>query len=138
MTRVEIDYGKMNPYVKRKWVKALRSGDYVQSSNALIFLILKERWEESWPAVVGRKYCCLGVLAEEMVPNEIAGYAAQSLSVTESEVEVEVGFPSEFGYIPEELARLWGLTDVAQQNLASFNDAGKSFAFIADWIEENL
>lgn len=47
---------KMNPWVKKKWIKALRSGEYEQTQEYLAT-------EEG--------YCCLGVLVEECAPEFI-------------------------------------------------------------------
>jgi hypothetical protein len=44
----------MNPDVKKRWVAALRSGEYVQGVRAL-----KRRTESG-----GLEYCCLGVLCD--------------------------------------------------------------------------
>ncbi len=48
----------MNPWVKRKWVKALRSGEYTQGQSSFY-----ERWE------YGEEHCCLAVLLAEMKPD---------------------------------------------------------------------
>lgn len=50
------DSYRMNPDVKEKWIAALRSGDYLQSTGRL------KRDEEGRGKKVS--YCCLGVLCE--------------------------------------------------------------------------
>lgn len=118
----------MNARVKRKWVKALRSGQYKQGRADLIN-------EDG--------HCCLGVLVEEMAPQFVAhpgdpypyrGYA----DPLASGAVISRGDPV-FGTIPDDLAILWGLDDATQDELATMNDRhGSSFDGIADWIEENL
>lgn len=99
----------MNPWVKRKWIKALRSGEYQQGRCTL-------KRSDS--------YCCLGVLAEEMVPEFMENNQAK-----------EVGVAS----IKDDLVILWGLTINDQDKLADMNDFDKkTFPEIADWIEANL
>lgn len=117
-------YSKLAPHIKEAWLKALRSGDYKQGRQALRIGDGK-----------ASKYCCLGVLCdlgekkawEDLYYNGEYGYSSgkgmQNLSQ---------------GYINESLAKKMTLDPIVAYDLAQMNDDGKSFAQIADWIEENL
>ncbi len=101
--------------LKEKWVKALRSGKYSQTTGKL------------------RKpdgFCCLGVLCDISGKGEwedrtdyfsFRGYGAHVSNLT-----------------PIELAAEIGLTSYKEDELTSMNDRGKSFDEIADWIEYNV
>lgn len=109
----------MNKWVKRKWVKALRSGEYQQGTMRLITDYGNGDF----------RHCCLGVLAWEMVPEFLrkpgSGY----------------GYPDINGQtdaLPDDLGILFGLDASNQSRLASMNDNGHSFTVIADWIDANL
>lgn len=116
------DFGKLVPYVKRKWVKALRSGEYEQASE-----VLCERVDGF------TSHCCLGVLVEEMAP------AALIWDTEDAAYDIaHIGDDYESSFIPDDLACLWGLTEDAQSQLGNLNDSGKPFPVIADWIEANL
>lgn len=106
----------MNPWVKQKWVRALRSGEYEQGNG---WLICGER----------RSYCCLGVLAEEMVP-EFIRPVNESLQ--------NLGIDGSAGTLPDDLAIMFGLDRNSQYTLAQMNDEGDCFLTIADWIEREL
>lgn len=106
----------MNPWVKRKWVRALRSGEYKQGQEELIV--------GEW-----KSYCCLGVLAAEMVPEYIRPVDKGSRAL---------GVDGYTGALPDDLAVMFGLDEDSQDTLANKNDDGESFCQIADWIEEKL
>jgi hypothetical protein len=98
----------MDAEIKRKWVEALRSGAYEQGRGQLC---------------KDGAYCCLGVLCV------LTGLA---ISADGEQVVDEQGLS--FGYAPvrkiagPSLHTLWRLNDVEE----------KSFAEIADYIEEHL
>lgn len=119
----------MDQEVKRRWVEALRSGEYTQGWGHL-----GKHWE-------GKKaqYCCLGVLCEVagepttwldydedgfklMVTDGITAYPSYSLAA-------RVDLPGRYGEFPREVEDLIGNT------LADLNDAGFTFSQIADLIE---
>lgn len=106
----------MNPWVKRKWVRALKSGEYRQGQGELV--IRK-----------GEGYCCLGVLGAEMVPEFIRPV---------SKIDPDLGVDGYTGALPDDLAVMFDLDQVSQDVLAEMNDSGDTFPQIADWIEENL
>ena len=101
----------MDAEIKRKWVEALRSGKYSQCRDAL-------RKESD--------YCCLGVLCDLQAPEEWRN----EMGIFKH--RYEQGIPDEGIRGPARLKY-----DDAS-DLAEMNDSGKSFAEIADYIEQNL
>ncbi len=98
----------MDPIIKDKWVKALRSGAYVQGQEIL------RRGDGA--------RCCLGVLCE-----------VAWLPLSDNGNSVLVDGENE-GYGP--IRRVLGTDD---KPFIKMNDQeGKSFAEIADYIEEHL
>ena len=116
----------MNPWVKRKWVRALRSGEYRQANGSLV----------TGNDVIETRYCCLGVLLAECRPASIAisksVWSEKTLYVPEGDTQPSVD------YIADDLAILFDLDMESQKKLAEMNDNRKPFRVIADWIEENL
>lgn len=120
---------KMNPEVKAKWVAALRSGEYKQTSYAL-----KDRYG----------HCCLGVLCDLYAKDGgMKRWDRGSLS------DAVDGFDSWFGgddAMPRITIYMWaGLYPEAEVKIAGLhnllhfhNDDGRTFAEIADAIEEQL
>lgn len=104
----------MNREVKAKWLEALRSGKYAQGYESLR---------------QGNKFCCLGVLCEisglpywglvGVLPDPVMSYAGLK------KFDPEVGAYSPTG-------------EYSALSLSSINDAGATFAEIADLIEEQL
>ena len=110
-------YTKMDPADKAQWCAALRSGEYSQCRGVLYQTFLDAR----------AQYCCLGV---NLVP--LHGFAAPV-----SPLETCLIHPDG----PHKLSNwrdIIGLTEAAVKQLIEMNDGGKTFAQIADWIEENL
>lgn len=110
---------KMNKKLKAKWVAALRSGEYRQTTGCL-----KE----------GDCYCCLGVLAEvagKRIRPEQCFLSNRVLPVKHREV---IG--SHLGFWKDEVL----FKDASVQvKLAHLNDVkGWSFKKIAGWIQRNL
>jgi hypothetical protein len=105
----------MDKELKAKWIAALRSGKYKQTSGVL--------------KAFDGSMCCLGVLRHVIDPS--------------SEETLE-----ESEYLSEHMAELAGLAPYQsdagavlsnpQKLLADQNDMGKSFAEIANIIEEKL
>lgn len=143
---------KMNPHAKRRWVSALRSGKYPQGKSALLELDMNDN-----PA----GYCCLGVQAVvESVPYHRSPEGPRAV-FTFPNGKTEYGYSpsdwfSQFFHMAPESDENEGqtlsvedvdvfnretmivLADSIKRKLANFNDKGKDFAFIADWIESNL
>ena len=108
----------MNKAIKKKWVKALRSGEYAQCKGEL--------------AIAGKKYdtfCCLGVLCD------VAGDHEDFMFWRERPPEGGAIIFSEY----TEFRRLCGIDDEAESTLVKMNDDdGASFKKIATYIEKNL
>lgn len=100
--------------LKRKWVEALRSGEYDQG-----------QWRLCRVTSGGAKYCCLGVVYE-VANGEDAWFSIPSTS------ELRTGCGEMAAYFPP------GLSDADAWALIDLNDSGRSFDEIACWIEENL
>lgn len=114
----------MNPDIKADWVAALRSGEYKQGQGTL------RR---------GDKFCCLGVLYEACglvmwhpITMAFAPSDGPPVYTNDWDEDRNVGYPS------EELYEKVGLNPGDGQRLAGFNDEGKNFNLIADYIEEQL
>lgn len=106
----------MKKAIKTKWLKALRSGKYRQDTA---YLCLKG------------KYCCLGVLAEEIG-------ALKDFEHSDGAVSCK-GTRNAGGMLPARVLKKVGLSNYTARKLADFNDNhGWTFKAIANWIEENL
>lgn len=101
----------MDSAIKAKWVAALRSGKYQQGQNYLRH---------------DGEYCCLGVLCDLIDPaawkqtgeGKSEWHGARSLFPLEAAARIGIG---------------------RHIHLLTMNDEeNKSFAEIADWIEQNL
>jgi len=108
----------MNQEIKKKWVAALRSGDYTQGDGALCRLTPD-----------GAKYCCLGVLVEEVEGEDAWDFRATSQRCTFQENSAVLAG----GYLAKT-----GVGSGYASDLMRMNDLGTSFSEIADYIEENL
>ncbi len=98
----------MTPADKAQWINALRSGDYKQGVGAL--------FQRS-----SNQYCCLGVLGDLH-------------DLVDGKGRLRNPKDHNYCFLPRAL-----LDGVAQSYLVDMNDQeGKSFAEIADWIEENV
>ena len=116
----------MEQELKKKWIEALRSGEFKQCRRVLRKQVENEGDE---PAEVS--YCCLGVLSVVKNPN----------------VEVIDGYQLVEELIPDRLLDDYGLTSPQQGRLTTLNDGGSvdgmsirehTFAEIADYIETHL
>lgn len=101
----------MNTELKAEWLRRLRSGEYKQDKNYL-------RTDSG--------YCCLGVLADavpgvqwDKKDNWIACFPNDTYPWT--------------GLIPYNI-----VSSEVQSNCVAKNDAGETFAQIADWLEVNV
>jgi len=118
----------MDQALKEKWLADLRSGKYAQARDVL-------------HDIRDHAYCCIGVLCLS------AGAVFDDFEQDEPSVRSLVNVPVlnernigdgddgglSLGYIRE-----IGLTAEQQSILIKMNDSGKSFAVIADYIEQNL
>lgn len=102
----------MNKQLKTKWLKALRSGKYKQISRSLH---------------TAEGFCCLGVLCD-----------IQGAKWTLNENSVADNYVVE-GTDSEGMPHTMYAGEINNPHaLSGMNDAGKSFAEIADYIEANL
>ena len=117
------DYPKMDAEIKARWVKALRSGEYVQTAGFL--------WRTKFHHIDGIPgNCCLGVLAriEGLESQEVDdGVRAFEFMGRCDSVALPVGYIQKIG-----------LDWMVHNQLANMNDNGATFDQIADWIEQNL
>jgi hypothetical protein len=121
--------------IRDAWIKALRSGEYVQGKNMLHYL----------DADTGvNHYCCLGVLSELALEAGIV----ETLPCRLDQMTVFSYFhPLKYTSIDtfDELSQsnlIWTVRDWAKfyndfqiSDLVSLNDAGTDFSVIADYIE---
>ena len=100
--------------MKKKWLEALRSGEYEQGKE-----LLKESFHGS------TTYCCLGVL-REVAPLKETAHLLNALNNTD---RMGADGCSEIYY---------RLSSDVQEELAGMNDSGETFLFIANYIEKNV
>lgn len=126
----------MNPEVKKRWVAALRSGEYVQGNDAMC--VRSEYAEDS--------YCCLGVLAD-MYCKETGADKGEFFENDSSNgcPRLTDGFKNWAGvtddYIGDDFSPIVTIetregTD--EISLAELNDSGQTFETLAKLIEEQL
>ena len=109
----------MKRYWKKKWLAALRSGEYKQGRG-----VLRRRRRGV------DRYCCLGVLADLAAPKKWGE------SHGKSEAFGHGG--SSVGRLRAPFRERLGMSHKHQETLINMNDSGKRFPTIAKWIEENL
>jgi hypothetical protein len=113
----------MKPSIKKKWVAALRSGEYKQTTIALR---------------KGASFCCLGVLCN------LHAQAHKRIAAKEKHRAVYMG---ECELLPDAVIHWAGLEDRwggdvhiknCRKSLAEHNDSGATFKQIAAAIEAQL
>lgn len=110
----------MNKTIKKKWVKALRSGNYKQGKERL----------RTTKTDGSSYYCCLGVLADVLGCEWIEG---AEIARFKEEKQISAAI------IPHRVADKIKLPAIKQDKLISMNDgAGRSFNYIASYIERYL
>lgn len=131
----------MNEKLKKKWVAALRSGDYQQGTGSL-----KKRetvWSEEKQHFVyvsdSEKYCCLGVLCE-LLPKGRGEFDPKGNYFTfHPTAQQKRGSETNSGELEEAALNYVGLTFEQQEKLIYFNDDKKwSFKQIAAYVERYL
>lgn len=116
----------MNPKYKASWLRALRSGKFQQGQK-----FLKQLQLGSGQSL----HCCLGVLCE------ISGVPS-----TYDPQWNYFYYEGKYGTLAAPIAKEMGITDRQLDELVYMNDGlrdyeehgPRTFAQIADWIEENL
>lgn len=101
---------KMEPKIKRVWLRALRSKKYKQGTGELH---------------PDNKFCCLGVLCDVLYPNSWQDHICT--------LKGDSG-----GLLPKLVRQRAKLDREAQLKLSNMNDQGNSFRKIASFIEKNL
>lgn len=99
----------MKADLKEKWVKALRSGEYEQTTGQL-------RYDPSFSGRRNPSYCCLGVLCEVLGAKYDPSGGLPKTSVLDSA----------------------GVSADKADKLAQHNDHGRSFNWIAGYIQRYL
>jgi len=120
----------MKTDLKEKWVAALRSDKYKQGDGHLRFIDHENV----------TTFCCLGVLCDVMGAEWIDGRPMLG-DIHLKRINVDDADGST--YDEEEYLSFGTLSSIDllaadQEELASMNDGGKSFAIIADHIEKTL
>jgi hypothetical protein len=113
----KIEWPKIDPPFKRKWLKALRSGEYKGATGELMKTL-----KNGEP----RGFCCLGVAAV------ISGAPFKKLNG--KQFITKPVSDSCTSHLPKELKNKSPLA----RKLANMNDGKQGFKRIADWIENNL
>lgn len=117
-----MSYKKIDPKVKRKWVKALRSGRYKQGQKRL-------RLDDSKKTT----YCCIGVLLKTMRAKWNGDYA-DFVKVNGEGVEIK-----SYDQPPFDFWEALGSNHRVGDRLVRLNDIeGWDFKQIADWVEKNV
>jgi hypothetical protein len=114
----------MNPEIRAQWCAALRSGQYRQGRLTL-------RRSDS--------YCCLGVLCDLAVRAGVLDDATAG-PIAGDEDAGRMRYDSRSRYLPPSVQKWAGLVSNdpvidAGRSLAEVNDAGYTFAEIADLID---
>ena len=104
----------MNRTIKQLWIDALRSGDYEQGTQQLRF--------------AGR-FCVLGVLCN------LHAQAHPRFAATQHEPSRYDGHATR---APERVLKWAGLTRSQARTLTTLNDAGRTFAELANLIENRF
>lgn len=115
---------KFDPFLTRKWIAALRSGDYIQGKSMLKY----SRFSEDQI-----RYCCLGVLGEICDPDKFSIFQSNDAYDFEGKI-VYYWDEQSFSSLGAEI-----LDDDIQNLLIFLNDSrGYSFNDIADVLEVML
>jgi hypothetical protein len=114
---------KLNPEIKARWVAALRSGEYTQTTGML------KRAENTM--------CCLGVLCDLYDKNGWGELFDGRAGTPPMQVREWAGFPVA-AYDAESRPTPNVTIDGESEALYNHNDSGRTFAEIADAIEAQL
>jgi len=136
--------------IARKWLDALRSGKYSQTTGHLRKIEARDTTDHA----LREGYCCLGVLCDIVDPMRwVAPTLSDStgrycymnpnprtvfLDSDEEDTEDEFTDKLLVGYPPQEYLEKVGLTETDARDLANRNDSGYSFEQIATLIEDML
>ncbi len=109
----------MNQEIKKRWIEALRSGEYQQGKESLFHC---------------GKFCCLGVLTDLYIKEHGLQWKQYSAGLW--------GFEEEGGVLPPSVRKWSGILDanpmILDASAADHNDFyAEDFATIADYIEKD-
>ncbi len=121
----------MKKRIKKKWLKALRSGEYVQGDN--------------WLCTKGKRYdnfCCLGVLTDLYLREKGEGWSSDGVL----DLGDNFGFKGdswiERNFLPLKVMEWSGIQSndpsVGEATVADLNDSNMTFKNIATLIEKHL
>lgn len=115
----------MDADFKKKWLDALRSGEYKQGYGRL-------RSSDD-------RFCCLGVLCHvAKVKSEKISYEEAMRLGWGPDAANTYTYDGEPGFLSAPLLEKFGITYDEGWDLAIKNDEGRSFKDTADYIEKNL
>ena len=125
---------KMNPKIKTKWLKALRSNEYDQGIARLLRVVHLEEEER-------HEFCCLGVLCD-LYARETkgkAGFVFETEDYSTIGVFYDTKKDCSTNNLTSEIRKWANLSDKDEIKLMNLNDQEEySFKQIADWIKDNL
>ena len=127
----------MDPEVKKRWLDALRNGEYQQGRHSLKRAFPYFGDPELADENRAYSYCCLGVLCEIEAPDEFRAEGTSHYYL-EQDDEKWFGNQKHTSHLNKKLLTRFGIDRGSMYSLASMNDGGESFEKIALWIEENL
>ena len=114
----------MKPKIKKKWLKALRSGEYAQCKKVLVNNI--------------DEFCCLGVLCDISDKGEwIDPKSKDNHYIGKWHYELDK-YDEDWAELPAGISTWSEINPDEEVTLTRMNDAGYSFKEIADYIEKNL
>jgi hypothetical protein len=111
----------MKADIKRRWIEALRSGKYEQTTRVL------HRANDG--------FCCLGVLCDLLDPTR---WGTPYTIIDKNSSILAQRWDSYASRIAPEKRIEVGLDELAEDDLMCMNDNGRSFSEIADYIENEL
>lgn len=137
---------RMNPEVKREWLEALRSGDYVQGDGMLKMTTVDG---------TDPRFCCMGVLCELAVKHGVIAAAEQSIYSQGWSYDNDKAYPtapvlewaglitnpdSNWRSRPLNSRGYYGPPNLvgSESSLTLDNDHGKTFEDIANTIEKEF
>ena len=111
----------MNKRIKNRWIKALRSGEYVQGTDALVTAT-----DAGYD-----KFCCLGVLCDVL--------GLEFVARKDPDYPLLLAGTRQAGNLPRKMRDELGINRSQHMELIDMNDRLRyNFEEIADWISKNL
>lgn len=118
-----MQFDKMDPTVKAKWLEALESGNYKKGKSALRTKL--------------DSYCCLGVLCQMAVEEGVTQLIDRA-----NEYDAYGYGPSEdlysTAFLPQDVREWAGVEWSAETHLADVNDCTETFAEVIEIIKTQL